>query len=70
MNPMYTKLMKQYGGSVPFPILLKASQHKSRNKIRKTRKKKTKKTHYYPGTLLKRKGVLYQLTTDKVWIKI
>ncbi len=74
MKPIYEKLMKQYGGSIPFSAMKRASKPKKTK--RRSKKKRTKKRTkqklsskgYYPGTIIRKSGKLMKLTKDKKWI--
>jgi len=76
MKPIYEKLMKQYGGSIPFSAMKRVSKPK-RTK-RRSKKKRTKKRTkqklpskgYYPGTIIRKSGKLMKLNKDKKWIKL
>ena len=81
MKPIYEKLMKQYGGSIPFSAMKRVSKPK-KTKRRSNKKKRTKKRTkkitkqklsskgYYPGTIIRKSGKLLKLTKDKKWINI
>lgn len=79
MNHHYKRLMKQYGGYIPFSALsqtksskrTKKRSHSSKTRSRTIRKSRLPSTtRYAPGTIL-RKGVnLYKLNQLKRWIKI
>ena len=76
MKEIYEKLMKQYGGSIPFSAMKRASKPKKTK--RRSKKKRTKKRTkqklsskgYYPGTIIRKSGKLIKLTKDKKWINI
>tara|TARA_A100001011_G_C13614074_1_gene557259 strand:- start:29 stop:262 length:234 start_codon:yes stop_codon:yes gene_type:complete len=77
MKEIYEKLMKQYGGSIPFSAMKRASKPKKtkrRSKKKKTSKRRTKQKlstkGYYPGTIIRKSGKLMKLTKDKKWINI
>tara|TARA_Y100000389_G_scaffold23233_1_gene19814 strand:- start:23 stop:259 length:237 start_codon:yes stop_codon:yes gene_type:complete len=78
MKLIYEKLMKQYGGSIPFSAMKRASKPKKTkrrpNKKKRTTKKRTKQKlsskGYYPGTIIRKSGKLLKLNKDKKWIKL
>lgn len=81
MNKIYKQLMKQHGGSIPFSVMKRINQktHKKANKktTKKTNKKRKryKTTHkvksmFYPGTIIRKGGILYKYTNNKQWIKM
>ena len=64
--------MKQYGGSIPFSAI--KSKKRTRKKTNKKRKR-YKTTHkvksmFYPGTIIRKRGILYKYTNNKQWIKM
>ena len=69
MDTVYKQLMKQHGGSVPFPLVIRAQK--------KMKKQKTKrytqlggKASYHPGTIIRHKRKLYQLNSSKEWVRV
>ena len=75
MNSQYRKLMRQYGGEIPFSVLAKqVSKNKQKRVNKRTKRiKRTRRnisTKYSVGTILRKRGVLYKLNASKQWIKI
>ena len=78
MEPIYKRLMKQHGGSVPFPLIIRAQ--KKLGKDSKGKKHKTKrrirykqlggKASYHPGTIIRHNRKLYELNSSKEWVRV
>tara|TARA_B100000212_G_C27210030_1_gene462563 strand:- start:344 stop:577 length:234 start_codon:yes stop_codon:yes gene_type:complete len=77
MNKIYKQLMKQHGGSIPFSVMKRINQktHKKTTKKTNKKRKRYKTTHkvksmFYPGTIIRKRGILYKYTNNKQWIKM
>jgi hypothetical protein len=85
MKPIYKQWMEQYGGSVPFSVIggtkkkkseqTKRKRGKTKHKTKQRLKKGSLSRHgqsnkYSPGTILRKKGFLYQLNENNKWIKL
>ena len=77
MNKIYKQLMKQHGGSIPFSVMKRINQktHKKTTKKINKKRKRYKTTHkvksmFYPGTIIRKRGILYKYTNNKQWIKM
>lgn len=76
MKLIYEKLMKQYGGSIPFSAMKRASKPKKtkRRYNKKVSKRRTKQKlsskGYYPGTIIRKSGKLMKFTKHRKWIKL
>ena len=79
MKAIYKQLMEQHGGSIPFHVLGGVKQKKKT--VRKPRKRRSRPktrrrgqiintTKYSPGTIIRKKGQLWNLTQSKKWIKL
>ena len=69
--------MKQHGGSIPFSVMKRINQktHKKTTKKTNKKRKRYKTTHkvksmFYPGTIIRKRGILYKYTNNKQWIKM
>lgn len=86
MKEKYKKLMKQYGGSVPFSILSytkkkstkkrssskrgRSRHNRNRSKLTKRVKRKISTKGYTPGTIIRQKDGLYKFSSSRKWFKI
>lgn len=82
MDPIYKRLMKQHGGSVPFPLIIRAQKklgrgtkgkkHKTKHKTKRRLRYKQLggKASYHPGTIIRHNRKLYELNSTKEWVRI
>tara|TARA_B100000035_G_scaffold255744_1_gene225474 strand:+ start:2636 stop:2872 length:237 start_codon:yes stop_codon:yes gene_type:complete len=78
MEPIYKRLMKQHGGSVPFPLIIRAQKKLGEDNKGKKRKTKHKirykqlggKASYHPGTIIRHNRKLYELNSTKEWVRV